>query len=264
MVPVAKSLMLDCVTPTALAISACVKPEDVKSASRRFQSIGQDYGLSHMAMPIHFAYGRCKVRNMATIGERIRDRRKALKLRQGDLAELIGVDQSTVSDIERGKGFGADVLMRLSNALRVEPQFVMNGDEGSSKQIDDRVTMSKDMVKKIGNKGSPERRGGDVDDNESVLCQHIPTSMTYSAPNLKSAILLMGSLVGALDRRSRRLIGELLKDLADEPDDAEDIANKASGLATIQKPISKNKDLNKALQKRESDPVETKPARLEH
>jgi hypothetical protein len=73
----------------------------------------------------------------------------------------------------------------------------------------------------------------------------------------------MGSLVGALDRRSRRLIGELLKDLAEEPDDAEDIANKASGLATIQKPISKNKDLNKGMRGRR-DSVETKPAKLEH
>lgn len=223
-----------------------------------------DYGETHMAIPIHFVYGRCMVPTMATIGERIRDRRKALKLRQGDLAERIGVDQSTVSDIERGKGFGADVLMRLSNALNVDPQFVMNGEEGSKGKIDDSVTMSKDIVKKIGNQGSPEGRGGDVADNESVLCQHIPTSMTYSAPNLKSCILLMGSLVGALDRRSRRLIGELLKDLADEPDDAEDIANKASGLATLQKPISKNKDLNKGMRGRKDDPVETKPAPLEH
>jgi transcriptional regulator with XRE-family HTH domain len=226
-----------------------------------------DYGETHMAIPIHFVYGRAMVSTMATIGERIRDRRKVLKLRQGDLAELIGVDQSTVSDIERGKGFGADVLMRLSNALRVAPQFVMNGDEGSKEQIDARGAMSKDVAKGNVNvegcQGSPEEVSGGMGENESALCQPIPTSMTYSAPNLKSCILLMGSLVGALDRRSRRLIGELLKDLAEEPDDAEDIANKASGLATIQKPISKNKDLNKGMRGRR-DSVETKPAKLEH
>lgn len=256
--------MLDCVTPTADAISACVRPAEVKSASRRFQSIGQDYGSSHMAIPIHFAYDGCKVRNMATIGERIRDRRKALKLRQGDLAELIGVDQSTVSDIERGKGFGADVLMKLSKALGVEPEFVMNGDEGSNRQIHDSVPPSGRVVKKGVDEGITDEMEGDSADNVSARCQPIPTSMTYSAPNLKHAILLMGSLVGALDRRSRRLIGELLKDLADDPDDAEDIAEKASGLATIQKSISKNKDLNRALRSRERDPVETKPAKLEH
>lgn len=127
--------------------------------------------------------------------------------------------------------------------------------------------MSKDVgesAKLEGNEGTPEEVVGDLAENESVLCQPIPTSMTYSAPNLKSAILLMGSLVGALDRRSRRIIGDLLKDLADDPDDAEDIANKASGIATIQKPVSKNKELNKALRARESDPVETNPAPLEH
>lgn len=223
-----------------------------------------DYGDSHMAIPIHFAYGGCMVPTMATIGERIRDRRKALKLRQGDLAALVGLDQSTISDIERGRGFGADVLIRLSAALRVDPQFVMNGDEGSTSQIHDSVPPSKKAVKNAVDEEITEGSGGSVGENESALCQPIPTSMTYSAPNLRSCILLMGSLVGALDRRSRRLIGELLKDLADEPDDAEDIANKASGLATMQKPISKNKELNKALRKRDSDPVETKPARLEH
>lgn len=219
-----------------------------------------DYGDSHMAKHIHFAYGGCMVPTMATIGERIRDRRKALKLRQGDLAELVGLDQSTISDIERGRGFGADVLIRLSSALRVDPQFVMNGDEGSKSQ----GSIVQANVNAEGYQDSPEKVSGDMAENESALCQPIPTSMTYSAPNLKSAILLMGSLVGALDRRSRRLIGELLKDLADDPDDAEDIANKASGLATIQKSISKNKELNKALRTRERDPVETKPAKLEH
>ena len=222
-----------------------------------------DYGDSHMAIPIHFVYGRCMVPTMATIGERIRDRRKAMKLRQGDLGGLVGLDQSTISDIERGQGFGADVLMRLSQALAIEPQFIMNGEEGSRNEIDDVVTMSKDIVKKVGNEESPEDRSGDVADNGSAARQTIPTSMTYSAPNLKSAILLMGSLVGALDRRSRKLIGELLRDLAEEPDEAEDIAEKASGLATIQKPISKNKELNKVMRGRK-DPVETKPARLEH
>ena len=200
---------------------------------------------------------------MATIGERIRDRRKALKLRQGDLGALVGLDQSTISDIERGQGFGAEVLMRLSKALRVEPQFVMTGDEGSKGKIDGPVPMSKDMVKKEGDQDSPEVVGGKLADTESATCQPIPTSMTYSAPNLKSAILLMGSLVAALDKRSRKLIGELLKDLADEPDEAEDIAEKASGLATIQKPIAKNKELNRALRGRK-DQVETKPAPLEH
>lgn len=180
---------------------------------------------------------------------------RALNKTPADLAARTGVSKQYWSDMLRGrKSFGETAARNLEEKLEL-PRSYLDQDHSD---------MSKDMVKKIGNEESPDVGAGKVAENESALCQSIPTSMTYSALNLKSCILLMGSLVGALDRRSRRLIGELLKDLADEPDDAEDIAEKASGLATIQRPISKNKELNRALRKRESDPVETKPARLEH
>jgi HTH-type transcriptional regulator, cell division transcriptional repressor len=219
-----------------------------------------DYGETHMVMPIHFSYGRCMVPTMATIGERIREKRKALKLRQGDLAEMVGLDQSTISDIERGQGFGADVLMKLSDALRVDPRFVMNGDEritggeaGHFSQNetgqDDRDSIGKENISRV------------QDGADSHLT--IPTSMPYSAPNLKSTILLMGSLIGALDARSRAIIGDMLKDLALHTDDAQDIAEKASALATVQKPLTRNKALNKALRVRK-EAVETERGPLEH
>ncbi len=40
----------------------------------------------------------------ASIGERIRERRKALGISQRDLSELAGVSLHTLSDIESGKG----------------------------------------------------------------------------------------------------------------------------------------------------------------
>jgi HTH-type transcriptional regulator, cell division transcriptional repressor len=205
--------------------------------------MGPDYGVSHMAKPIHFAYGRCKVRKMATIGERIREKRKALKLRQGDLAELVGLDQSTISDIERGQGFGADVLMKLSDALRVDPQFVMNGVE-SSHTKPEHFSHSEMGVKDRGHTGNEIPSGVQDGDNGYLT---IPTSMPYSAPNLHSTIRLMGSLIGALDTRSRAIIGDMLKDLALHPDEATDIAEKAAALATVQKPITENAALNKAI-----------------
>lgn len=219
--------------------------------------MGPNYGVSHMVMPIHFAYGRCKVRNMATIGERIRDRRKALKLRQGDLAALVGLDQSTISDIERGQGFGADVLMRFCGALRADPYSIMNGNEGSRSEGEHSDTRKED-----GGYSGKEMISGvkESDDNRPA----IPTSMNYSALNLKSAILLMGNLIGVLDKRSKKMVGELLRDLADDPDDALDIAEKAAALATTQKPITKNKALNKALRGKGEEAVETGPAPLEH
>jgi hypothetical protein len=180
---------------------------------------------------------------------------RALGKTPGELAAATGLSKQYWSNMLRGnKSFGESAARNLEEKLELPRLFL---DE-------DHSAVSKDIVKNGVDEAITDELGGDVTENGASLCQTIPTSMTYSAPNLKSCILLMGSLVGALDRRSRRLIGELLKDLADEPDDAEDIANKASGLATMQKPISKNKELNKALRRRASDPVETKPAKLEH
>ena len=183
---------------------------------------------------------------------------RALGKTPGELATATGLSKQYWSNMLRGnKSFGESAARNLEEKLELPRLFLDEDHTAMSKDI------AKGNVNVEGCRESPEEVSGGMGENESVLCQSIPTSMTYSAPNLKSCILLMGSLVGALDRRSRRLIGELLKDLAEEPDDAEDIANKASGLATIQKPISKNKDLNKGMRGRKES-VETKPAPLEH
>lgn len=49
-----------------------------------------------------------------------------------EFAVQIGVDQSTVSDIENGAGFSADLLMRISEALEVSPVVVMRGHDETS------------------------------------------------------------------------------------------------------------------------------------
>lgn len=189
-------------------------------------------------------------------------------LNAGAMAKLVRTSRQNIEGVTKRDRFPRDYIDRLANAMGVSIDALLAGTaylgKSSQNEIDGEVEIQIHPVKKPVDEALPEQVSGDVGENESALCPPIPTSMTYSAPNLKSAILLMGSLVGALDRRSRRLIGELLKDLADDPDDAEDIAEKASGLATIQKSISKNKELNKALRRRESDPVETRPAKLEH
>lgn len=60
-------------------------------------------------------------------GTRIRAMRKALEMNQEALAERLGVDQSTVSDIERGAGFSADLLMRLVDTLGGSAAIIMRG-----------------------------------------------------------------------------------------------------------------------------------------
>jgi hypothetical protein len=197
-----------------------------------------------------------------TIGEQVAQYMEDHGLKAAAMARLCGTSRQNIEGLIKRDRFPRDYIDRLAAAMEMTVDGLLAGEyvkQSSTNQIDG----AKANVNTEGCQDSPEMVSGDMGENESALCQPIPTSMTYSAPNLKSAILLMGSLVGALDRRSRRIIGELLKDLADEPDDAEDIANKASGIATIQKTISKNKELNKAMRSRERD-VETKPAPLEH
>ena len=205
-----------------------------------------------------------------TIGEQVAQYMEDRSLKAGDMAKLVGTSRQNIEGLIKRNRFPRDYIERLASVMELSIDALIAGEyssKSSNDEIGDSVAISKEIAKGAVNvqgcQESPAEVSGDMGENESSLCQAIPTSMTYSAPNLKSCILLMGSLVGALDRRSRRLIGELLKDLADEPDDAEDIANKASGLATMQKPISKNKELNRSLRAREKD-VETKPAPLEH
>lgn len=201
-----------------------------------------------------------------TIGEQVAQYMEDHGLNAGAMAKRVGTSRQNIEGVTKRDRFPRDYIDRLAGVMGVSIDALVAG-TGYIGKLNTDVTKSNDLVgqnvKAEGHKLITEEDEGNMGENAPLLCQTIPTSMTYSAPNLKSCILLMGSLVGALDRRSRRLIGELLKDLADEPDDAEDIANKASGLATMQKSISKNKDLNRALRAREND-VETKPAKLEH
>lgn len=59
---------------------------------------------------------------------RIRDLRKARKLTGEQLGELVGVSKGYISEIETGKKTpGADLLMRLADALQCEMHEVFEG-----------------------------------------------------------------------------------------------------------------------------------------
>lgn len=91
--------------------------------------MGADYGETHMGLHIANYYRPDKFDCMSQdqVGPRIRSMRKALGLNQEELAQKLGVDQSTISDIERGAGFSADLLMRLTEHLGGTPSLIMRG-----------------------------------------------------------------------------------------------------------------------------------------
>lgn len=88
----------------------------------------QYYVPTHMCSHIESVNQQCTIREMETIGSRIRDRRKELGLNQVELAARIGVNQSTISDIENGASFEAATLMKLSKALALSPTQIMTGE----------------------------------------------------------------------------------------------------------------------------------------
>ncbi|WP_026998159.1 helix-turn-helix domain-containing protein [Flectobacillus major] len=56
--------------------------------------------------------------NKEEIGRKIRSRRKVLKVRQNDLAEISGVALRTIVAIERGEGNPSlDTLLKLAEVL---------------------------------------------------------------------------------------------------------------------------------------------------
>lgn len=69
---------------------------------------------------------------MVTIGARIRSLRKARGLTQVQLAEKIGIQQGSYSDIETGatKEISGRVLAMLCRELHATPDFIMFGGDG--------------------------------------------------------------------------------------------------------------------------------------
>jgi len=58
------------------------------------------------------------------LGDKIKERRKLLKVRQEDLAEISGVALRTVVAIERGEGNPSfDTLLKLAHVLGMELQL---------------------------------------------------------------------------------------------------------------------------------------------
>ncbi|MBR3765366.1 MAG: helix-turn-helix transcriptional regulator [Clostridia bacterium] len=60
------------------------------------------------------------------IGQRVRGMRRALKLTQGELAELVGISASFLGHIERGtRILSVDTLMALCDALGTTPNALL-------------------------------------------------------------------------------------------------------------------------------------------
>lgn len=66
--------------------------------------------------------------NMTTIGNRIKERRKELRLTQLDIKEKTGISSGNMSDIERGNRLpAAATLAQLSEVLQCSVDYLLTG-----------------------------------------------------------------------------------------------------------------------------------------
>lgn len=72
--------------------------------------------------------------DMQSMGQRIRALRKYKELTQVALAKHLGIDQSTLSDIERdaNDSFSGKVLLRMAEVLERSPFFIVYGIEADA------------------------------------------------------------------------------------------------------------------------------------
>lgn len=111
-----------------------------------FQSICEGYRQSDMNVnsQSNIILGHSYV--MRTMGERVRETREERGYTQKKLAELSGLSQTTISDIERGRNSQSRSAVKIAAALKVQPLWLTT--EKGVKEISTHLSegLSKDAL----------------------------------------------------------------------------------------------------------------------
>lgn len=87
------------------------------------------------------------------IGQRIKEKRKELKMSADELGAKLGKDRSTIYRYEKGEieNLPLDILEPIAKALSTTPQFLMGWEEKKEKPIkDDGLSeKKKDFIRKV-------------------------------------------------------------------------------------------------------------------
>lgn len=73
------------------------------------------------------AYGRTPNNHGMEYKDRLKRARKARKMSQASLAEAVGLDQTTISNLERGKVLSTSKTAQIARALGVDPHWLATG-----------------------------------------------------------------------------------------------------------------------------------------
>lgn len=114
----------DCLRPSRSASFTCVPKNEMASCG----VMAEDYRFGYILVNGHADTIPRYVHGM-TIGNRIRARRKELKLPQVQLAKAIGISQGAVSDLETGEteAPAGETLVGLCRALHTTAKWIIHG-----------------------------------------------------------------------------------------------------------------------------------------
>ncbi len=80
----------------------------------------------------------CNIDYMSTVGERIKQRRKELKMSQVVLGKKCNVSHAAVGLWESGQNrIGGENLVKAAQALKTTPEWIINGDSKKSAEAAD-------------------------------------------------------------------------------------------------------------------------------
>lgn len=119
-----------------------------------------------------------------SLGDRIRTLRKAMGLTQIKLAEMAGIHQSSLSELERGdtkKGFG-QTIVALAKALQTNPEWLTTGKGNPSPSFHGSIDESEAVT--IYRMLPPDMRNAWMATGRALLDQQPPsTANPYKLPH---------------------------------------------------------------------------------
>ncbi len=136
--------------------------------------------------------------DMQTIGLRIKNRRKELRLTQTDIKSAVGISSGNISDIENGNRLpAASTLVQLSNVLECSIDWILTGSSPASENFEISDTGDKREAELL--KGFRELPDEDQDELIGILEMKLRKVQKARGTSAKSSGLTNtenGSMVG--------------------------------------------------------------------
>lgn len=107
---------------------------------------------------------------MESIGDRIRSRRLELRISQEELAELVGVSQTSISKIESDPTRSTKHVLKFAEVLKCTAEWLQHGDNKEDSELKDKALLSF---------GKKSKRQKHTVNDQSMVPQFSPGHIVY-------------------------------------------------------------------------------------